>query len=118
MKLINTIKRFLHNQSHAVQISAEIREGIANQSALLNRKLTELNETVRYLSNVISHQEAGSGVYQLASTMLTTVIRRHQYVGWYKLALLRGIRRLKRHCAHIPCYLHVKPTTLAILIMM
>lgn len=60
MKLINTIKRFLHNQAQAVQLSAEMKEGIANQSALLNRKLTELNEAVRYLSAVISHQQGGT----------------------------------------------------------
>ncbi len=73
MKIINTIKRFLHNQSQSVQISAEIREGIKNQSSLINRKLTELNETVRYLSNVVAHQQGAvvsqqvNSVHQLAS---------------------------------------------------
>lgn len=73
MKIINTIKRFLHNQSQSVQISTEIREGIKNQSSLINRKLTELNETVRYLSAVIAHQQGtvnsqqANSVHQLAS---------------------------------------------------
>src|SRR3990167_2788640 len=73
MKIIDTIRRFLHNQSQTVQVSMEIREGIANQSQLINCKLTELNEAVRYLSATIAHQQGMSlpqqmnSVHQLAS---------------------------------------------------
>jgi predicted O-methyltransferase YrrM len=71
MKIINTIKRFLHHQAQSVQIANEIREGIANQSSLLNRKLNELNESVRYLSSIVAHQQGirmpQQAMHQLAS---------------------------------------------------
>jgi predicted O-methyltransferase YrrM len=42
MKLINSLRRFFHNTSQTRQMAEEIREGIANQTHLLNRKLTEV----------------------------------------------------------------------------
>lgn len=54
MRIINVIKRFLKNTAMTARMSEEIREGIDNQSALMNRKMNELIESVRYLSHVVN----------------------------------------------------------------
>jgi hypothetical protein len=42
MDAINVLKTFFGNAGKSVQLQAEIREGIANQADLFNRKLQEL----------------------------------------------------------------------------
>lgn len=73
MNIINVIRRYLHNQSEAVRISYEIKEGITNQSELLNRKLTELNEVVRQLSEVNNHKNAKGTTSSLDSVIHQSV---------------------------------------------
>jgi len=46
MKVLKSIKSFLSNTMQSAQISREIREGVANQSEMMNIKLTEIKEGV------------------------------------------------------------------------
>ena len=70
MKIIQVIKRFIRNTAKSAQMSEEIREGIHNQSALLNRKMSELIESVRHLTHVLNGgaplPETGSMQYSSA----------------------------------------------------
>jgi hypothetical protein len=42
MHPVNTLRRVVHDADVSTQMLAEIREGVDNQSSLINRKLTEL----------------------------------------------------------------------------
>lgn len=54
MNIIATIKRYLHHTAKTAKMSEEIRAGIENQSALMNRKMNELIDGVRHLNHTIS----------------------------------------------------------------
>lgn len=54
MKPIRSIRRFLHNTNESARMTTEIRHGIDNQSELINRKLQELINAVRQLTQVVA----------------------------------------------------------------
>ncbi len=54
MQLIKSLRRFVDNISEITKMLTEIREGIANQSDLINRKLSELIDITRNQSNKFS----------------------------------------------------------------
>lgn len=65
-KPLRVIKKFLHHQARTVQLNDEIRLGIANQTELLNRKLSELNERIRFLTIALSHKGVAEAQDQVA----------------------------------------------------
>lgn len=56
MSVIKPFKKFISNSAQSAQIAAEIREGISNQSALLNDKLIELIEGLRNQTSLINNK--------------------------------------------------------------
>jgi len=53
MKPIELFKNFLRNIYHSSRMPIEIREGIANQSALINRKMTEMLNELKYQTAIL-----------------------------------------------------------------
>lgn len=80
MKLINTAKRFLKDTNQSALMAVETREGIANHSSLVNRKLEELINAVKYqteimseLNNNIKAQQVGSEVAAITQPALNSI---------------------------------------------
>ena len=54
MKAVATLRRMVRNSDSTTQLMAEIREGVANQSNLLNNKLESIRDGVANESILLS----------------------------------------------------------------
>lgn len=69
MQPIKTVKKFLNNASTSAQLSAEIREGVANQSTLLNRKLNEIISLLRQQNELLARGQGLSGKQKMTDSL-------------------------------------------------
>lgn len=76
MNPLKIVKRYLHNIHRSTMMSEEIREGVKNQSALLNDKMNELIHAVRQLTHTLGGSELA------ASNMSSTAAGGHVNDGY------------------------------------
>lgn len=77
MKYLQKIRNFLKNISETRKAAVEIREGIANQSDLLNKKLSELINLVKYQQMHLGIPVMADGLQSPPGATFETALSQH-----------------------------------------